>query len=122
MIAAIARRSPMTVKAHVSPAFRSKTRPQMAQRSTWDHPENSRPTTQYGQRLRSPRRNALRMNPEGGRGMHKCRMAPRVHCMKKLSLATALVLLSFVTLAAQRPDTVFLEDLTSAEVRDRLEA
>ena len=42
--------------------------------------------------------------------------------MKKLSLAIAFVLLSFVTLAAQRRDSVFLEDLTSAEVRDLIAA
>jgi creatinine amidohydrolase len=38
--------------------------------------------------------------------------------MKKLSLATALVLLLFVAPAAQRRDSVFLEGLTSADVRD----
>ena len=42
--------------------------------------------------------------------------------MKKLSLATALALLLFVALAAQRRDTVFLEDLTWAEVRDLITA
>jgi creatinine amidohydrolase len=42
--------------------------------------------------------------------------------MKKLSLATALVLLAFLTLAAQRRDRVFLDDLTSAEVRDLIAA
>ena len=55
--------------------------------------------------------------------------------MKKLSLLTSLVLLSLVTLSAQRPadapktgpagkppDTVFLEDLTWAEARDLVKA
>src|SRR5687767_10198826 len=49
-------------------------------------------------------------------------MAPRVPCMKKLWLATALVLVSFVTTGAQRPGSVYLEDRTSAHVRDLIAA
>jgi hypothetical protein len=54
----------MMVKAHVSPGLRVKTRPQIAQRSSWDHPENSRPFPQCGQRLHSPRRSAVPINFE----------------------------------------------------------
>ena len=49
----------MMVKAHVSPGLRTKTNLQIEQRSSWDHPENSRPSPQCGQRLRSPRRSAV---------------------------------------------------------------
>ena len=49
----------MMVKAHVSPGLRVKTKLQIEQRSSWDHPENSRPSPQCGQRLRSPRRSAV---------------------------------------------------------------
>ena len=62
-------------------------------------------------------------------------MAPRVPHMKKLSLSAAFVLFTFVTLSGQRPadapktgpsgkppDTVFLEELTWAEVRDLVAA
>ena len=49
----------MMVKAHVSPGFRAKIKPQTEQRSRWDHPENSGPSPQCGQRLRSPRRSAV---------------------------------------------------------------
>ena len=52
----------MIVKAHVSPAFRAKTRPQTEQRSKKDHPENRRPSPQCGQRLRRPRPSAVAMN------------------------------------------------------------
>src|SRR6187455_2259932 len=52
-------RSPMMVKAHVSPGFRAKTRPHTAQRSRCDRPEKSWPSPQWGQRLRSPRRSAV---------------------------------------------------------------
>jgi hypothetical protein len=57
----------MMVKAHVSPGLRVKTRPQIAQRSSWDHPENSHPSPQCGQRLCNPRRSAVPINfePEG---------------------------------------------------------
>jgi hypothetical protein len=43
MIAATGSLSPMIVKAQVSPGLRSKTRPQVEQRSRWVHPENSLP-------------------------------------------------------------------------------
>ena len=52
----------MIVKAHVSPAFRAKTRPHTEQRSKKDHPENRRPSPQCGQRLRRPRPSAVAMN------------------------------------------------------------
>src|SRR4029453_1482697 len=51
-------------KAHVSPGLRAKTKPQIEQRSRWDQPENSRPSPQCGQRLRSPRRSAVPINFE----------------------------------------------------------
>jgi hypothetical protein len=54
----------MMVKGHVSPEFRTKTKPQIEQRSRWDHPENSRPSPQCGQRPRSPRQSAVRINFE----------------------------------------------------------
>ena len=54
----------MMVKAHVSPGFRAKIKPQTEQRSRWDHPENSGPSPQCGQRLRSPRRSAVPINFE----------------------------------------------------------
>jgi len=41
-----------------------KTRPQVEQRSHWDHPENSGPWPQCGQRLRNPRRSAVPINVE----------------------------------------------------------
>src|SRR4030095_10000689 len=47
-------RSPTMVKAHVSPGLRVKTKPQIEQRSSWDHPENSDPSPQCGQRLSNP--------------------------------------------------------------------
>src|SRR5688572_8365334 len=50
------------VKAHVSPGLGAKTKPQIEQRSSWDHPEKSRPSPQCGQRLRSPRRIAVLIN------------------------------------------------------------
>ena len=55
MITPMGTRSPRIVNAHVSPGLRTKTRPQIAQRSIWDHPENSGPSPQCGQRLRNPR-------------------------------------------------------------------
>jgi hypothetical protein len=64
MIAAIGSRSPMMVNAHVSPGLREKTRPQIAQRSNWDQPENSCPSPQCGQRLRSPRESAVPISCE----------------------------------------------------------
>src|SRR5688500_18937685 len=64
MITPIGTRSPMMVKAHVSPGLGTKTKPQIEQRSSWDHPENSRPSPQCGQRLRSPRRSAVMINFE----------------------------------------------------------
>src|SRR5687768_12985500 len=48
----------MIVNAHVSPGFRTKTRPQLEQRATSDQPANSGPSPQCGQRLRSPRPSA----------------------------------------------------------------
>jgi hypothetical protein len=65
-------RSPMMVKAHVSPGLRAKTKPQIEQRSSWTHPENSRPPPQCGQRLRSPRRSAVLISFEREGVMHKC--------------------------------------------------
>ena len=67
MIAAMGSRSPMMVKAHVSPGLREKTRPQIEQCSNWDQPENSGPSPQCGQRLRSPRHSAvpIRFEREG---------------------------------------------------------
>ena len=62
----------MMVKAHVSPGLRAKTKPQIEQRSSWDHPENSRPSPQCGQRLRSPRRSAVLINFEREGVIHKC--------------------------------------------------
>ena len=62
----------MIVKAHVSPGLRAKTKPQIEQRSSWDHPENSRPSPQCGQRLRSPRRSAVLINFEREGVIHKC--------------------------------------------------
>ena len=44
--------------------IRTKTKPQIEQRSRWDHPENSLPSPQCGQRLRSPRRSAVLTNFE----------------------------------------------------------
>src|SRR5687767_10295266 len=64
MIAAIGSRSPMMVKAQVSPGLRAKTKPQIEQRSRSDQPEKSRPLPQCGQRLRSPRQSAVRINFE----------------------------------------------------------
>src|SRR5262245_61662750 len=55
-------RSPTMMKAHVSPGLRVKTKPQIEQRSNWDHPENSGPSPQCGQRLRNPRPSAVRIN------------------------------------------------------------
>jgi hypothetical protein len=52
------------MKAHVSPGLRAKTKPQLEQRSKWDHPENSGPSPQCGQRLRNPRRTAVLINFE----------------------------------------------------------
>ena len=52
-------RSPTIVKAHVSPGLRVKTKPQIEHRSNWDHPENSRPSPQCGQRLRNQRQSAV---------------------------------------------------------------
>src|SRR2546426_10876304 len=57
-------RSPRMMKAHVSPGLRAKTKPQIEQRSNWDHPENSGPSPQCGQRLRNPRRSAVLINFE----------------------------------------------------------
>jgi hypothetical protein len=54
----------MMTKAHVSPGLRTKTKPQLEQRSSWDHPENSRPSPQCGQRWRSPRQSVVRINFE----------------------------------------------------------
>ena len=49
-------RSPMIVKAHVSPGFRSYTRPHAGQRSMcWPHPVKRAPWPQCGHRLRRPR-------------------------------------------------------------------
>ena len=62
IIAARGSRSPMMVKAQVSPALRAKTNPQVVQRSSWAHAENSGPWPQCGQRLLSPRRSAVAMN------------------------------------------------------------
>jgi hypothetical protein len=59
------------VKAHVSPGLRAKTKPQTEQRSSWDHPENSRPSPQCGQRLRSPRRSAVPIKFEREGVIHK---------------------------------------------------
>src|SRR5262245_23976423 len=64
MIAPRGSRSPRMVKAHVSPGLRAKTRPQLEHRSSWDHPENSGPSPQCGQRLRNPRRSAVLVNFE----------------------------------------------------------
>ena len=58
-MAPIGNRSPMMVKAQVSPAFRAKIRPHTAQDSKNDQPENRRPLPQCGQRLRSPRASAV---------------------------------------------------------------
>jgi hypothetical protein len=63
-MAAIGSRSPMMLKAHVSPGLRAKTKPQIEHRSSWDYPENSRPSPQCGQRLRNPRRSAVLINFE----------------------------------------------------------
>jgi hypothetical protein len=52
----------MIVKAQVSPGLRSKTRPQVEQRSRWDHPENSLPSPQCGHRLRKPRPRVVAIN------------------------------------------------------------
>jgi hypothetical protein len=52
----------MMVKAHVSPGFFAKTKPQIEQRSKNDHPENNRPSPQCGQRFRSPRPSAVPIN------------------------------------------------------------
>src|SRR5688500_12465325 len=52
-------RSPMMVKAHVSPGLRTKTRPQLEQRLRSDQPANNRPSPQCGHRLRSPRQSAV---------------------------------------------------------------
>jgi hypothetical protein len=71
MIAAIGNRLPMMVKAHVSPGLRAKTKPQIEQRSSWDHLEKSRPSPQCGQRLRSPRRSAVLINFEREDVIHK---------------------------------------------------
>src|SRR5687767_14492032 len=57
-------RSPMMVKAQVSPGLRTKTKPQTAQRSRSDQPEKSRPSPQCGHRLRRPRHSAVRINIE----------------------------------------------------------
>jgi hypothetical protein len=54
----------MIVKAHVSPGLRTKIKPQIEQHSRWDQPENSGPSPQCGQRLRSPRRSAVVINFE----------------------------------------------------------
>ena len=71
IIAASGSRSPMMVKAQVSPGLAAKTKPQIEQRSSWVHPENSRPSPQCGQRLRSPRRSAGPINFEREGVMHK---------------------------------------------------
>ena len=71
-MAAIGSRSPMMVKAHVSPGLRAKTKPQIEHRSSWDHPENSRPSPQCGQRLRSPRRSAVLINFEREGVIYNC--------------------------------------------------
>lgn len=52
------------VKAHVSPGFGTNTNPQIAQRSFCAHPEKSRPSPQWGQRLRKPRCNAVTISFE----------------------------------------------------------
>jgi ATP-binding protein involved in chromosome partitioning len=54
----------MMVKAQVSPGLRVNTRPQVEQCSSWVQPENSRPSPQCGQRLRSPRDSAVPINFE----------------------------------------------------------
>ncbi len=64
-------RSPTMMKAHVSPGLRVKTKPQIEQRSSWDHPENSGPSPQCGQRLRNPRRSAVLINFEREGVIHK---------------------------------------------------
>src|SRR5215216_1838811 len=63
----------MMVKAHVSPGLRAKPKPQIEQHSSWDHPENSRPSPQCGQRLRSPRRSAVLINFEREGLIHNAR-------------------------------------------------
>jgi len=65
----------MMVKAQVSPGLRVKTNPQCEQRSSWDHPENIRPSPQCGQRLRSPRRSAVPINFER-EGIIQVRLKP----------------------------------------------
>ena len=59
IIPASGSRSPKMVKAQVSPELRANTRPQTEHLSKNDHPENSRPSPQCGQRLRSPRRRTV---------------------------------------------------------------
>src|SRR5688572_7678423 len=61
----------MMVNAHVSPGLRAKTKPQIEQRSRWDQSENSRPSPQCGQRLRSPRRSAVLINFQRKGVIHK---------------------------------------------------
>src|SRR5262249_37102985 len=68
-------RSPTMMKAHVSPGLRVKTKPQTEQRSNWDHPENSGPSPQCGQRLRNPRPSAVLMIFEREGVIHRCRNA-----------------------------------------------
>jgi hypothetical protein len=68
-------RSPMMVKAHVSPGLGAKTRPQIEQRSSWDHPEKSRPSPQWGQRFRSPRPIAVLINFDREGVIHKATCA-----------------------------------------------
>src|SRR5688500_10639058 len=63
----------MMVKAHVSPGLRPKTKPHIEHCSRWDHPENSRPSPQCGQRLRSPRQSAVLIKLER-EGVLPCRM------------------------------------------------
>src|SRR5262245_374826 len=68
-------RSPTMMKAQVSPGLRVKTKPQTEQRSNWDHPENSGPSPQCGQRLRNPRPSAVLMIFEREGVIHRCRNA-----------------------------------------------
>jgi hypothetical protein len=69
----------MMVKAHVSPGLRAKTKPQIEHRSSWDHPENSRPSPQCGHRLRRPRRSAVLINFDREGVIHKCVSSSAVH-------------------------------------------
>src|SRR5262245_23725298 len=68
-------RSPTMVKAQVSPGLRVKTKPQIEQRSNCDHPENSGPSPQCGQRLRNPRRSAVPINFDREGVIHKVHLA-----------------------------------------------